>query len=118
MAYLSLCDERDTGCEERNIDYIEHYMEDGAVRATQNIDIVPHSHVLPITHIELLTAFQHNLFSLYFKQGSPNSLWSGFQTTDPHQNLFQTLDTLGRVETVRFMKIKPPNSCEKYQNSL
>jgi len=72
MAYLTLCDERDTGCEERNIDYIEHYMEDGTIRATQNIDIIPHSHVLPITHIELLTAFQHNLFSLYFKRDDWN----------------------------------------------
>jgi len=72
MAYLTLCDERDTGCEERNIDYIEHYMEDGTIRATQNIDIIPHSHVLPITHIELLTAFQHNLFSPYFKRDDWN----------------------------------------------
>jgi len=106
MAYLTLCDERDTGCEERNIDYIEHYMEDGTIRATQNIDIIPHSHVLPITHIELLTAFQHNLFSLYFKQGSPNSLWSGFKPSDqdqsdPRESLLKTLNTLGNPNSTR-----------------
>ena len=75
-------------------------------RATQNIDIIPHSHVLPITHIELLTAFQHNLFSLYFKQGSPNSLWSGFKPSDqdqsdPRESLLKTLNTLGNPNSTR-----------------
>ena len=37
MAYLTLCDERDTGCEERNIDYIEHYMEDGTISQGRNL---------------------------------------------------------------------------------
>jgi len=71
-AYIVLCGERDTVDPARNIDYIHHYMDEGQVKVTQNIDIIPHEKMLPMTHIEQLYHFEHTLFRHYFKHNDWN----------------------------------------------
>jgi hypothetical protein len=65
---MVLCDERDTMDEQKSIDYLDHYMEDGQVRVSQHVDIVSHTDILPIDYIPNLYSLQHHLFSSFFKQ--------------------------------------------------
>ena len=54
--------------EDKNIDYIDHYMEDGQVRVTQNVDLISHDNIVPVDYIPELYSFQHHLFGSYFKR--------------------------------------------------
>jgi len=94
MAYLVLCDERDTSEQHQNwsqfanwkessklefampnrasedsIDFIDYYMAEGELRPIHNIDLVKHNQIIPVVP-QSSTSFQHHLYNSYFKKAT------------------------------------------------